>query len=163
MAGEVQKGVRLLAELYTASEDPIWIFNQGRCYQQNAQPSLALSRFKEFLRQSKAGPDDEDIRDAHKHIAEIQEDMQRGTGASGAATTGESAPSATQASFATGTLTAVPPAPEVASTPPFYQRWWFWTGVGAVVVAGTVTAILVAHGSGDGPCSGIGPNCVELK
>ena len=37
VAGDVPKGVRLLAELYTASGDPIWIFNQGRCYQQNDQ------------------------------------------------------------------------------------------------------------------------------
>ena len=38
VAGDVQKGVRLLADLYMASSDPIWIFNQGRCYHQNARP-----------------------------------------------------------------------------------------------------------------------------
>ena len=30
-AGDLQKGIRLLAELYTATNDPIWVFNQGRC------------------------------------------------------------------------------------------------------------------------------------
>ena len=49
-AADVTKGIRLLAELYTATRDPIWIFNQARCYQQNAQLDLALSRFKEYLR-----------------------------------------------------------------------------------------------------------------
>lgn len=76
MAGDFQKGVRLLAELYTASDDPIWIFNQARCYHQNAQPALALSRFQEFIRKSKGGPDDEDVRDAQKYIAEIQAEQQ---------------------------------------------------------------------------------------
>lgn len=45
-----------------------------------------------------------------------------------------------------------------------YKKWWFWTGIGAVVVAGSVTAFLVARGSSNGsPCSGIGPNCVAFR
>lgn len=76
MAGDVQKGVRLLAELYTASGDPIWIFNQGRCYQQNDQLTQALSRFKEFLRKSQGAPG-EDVQDAQKYIAEIEAELQR--------------------------------------------------------------------------------------
>ena len=91
MAGELQKGIRLLAELYTASEDPIWIFNQGRCYHQNAQLTQALSRFKEFLRKSKGGPGDADVRDAQKYIAEIEAELQPNRAAAGTATaTGES-------------------------------------------------------------------------
>jgi hypothetical protein len=76
VAGEVQKGIRLLAELYTASNDPIWIFNQGRCYHQNVQLAQALARFKEFLRKSKGAPD-EDIRDARNYIAEIEAELHR--------------------------------------------------------------------------------------
>jgi hypothetical protein len=164
MAGEVQKGVRLLAELYTASDDPIWIFNQGRCYQQNAQLALALSRFKEFLRQSKGGPNDEDNRDAQRHITEIENEMRRERSASGTSATGDATMRSAQTNPSSGTLTSAsaPPEPD-RTTSPFYKKWWFWTGVGAVVVAGTVTAFLVAHGSGDSRCNGIGPNCVEFK
>jgi len=75
-AGDVQKGVRLLAELYTATNDPIWVFNQGRCYHQNSQLPQALTRFKEFLRKSKGGPD-EDVRDAQNYINEIEAEMQK--------------------------------------------------------------------------------------
>ena len=169
MAGEVQKGIRLLAELYTASEDPIWIFNQGRCYQQNAQPTLALSRFKEFLRQSKGGPGDEDVRDAQKNVAEIETELQQAGSVSGdretsgnmKLTTAQPGHGQISDRSTHETLTA---SPETASTnPPIYKKWWFWTGVGAVLVAGTVTAFLVAHRSGNGPCTGIGPNCVEFK
>jgi hypothetical protein len=75
-AGEVKKGVRLLAELYTASNDPIWIFNQGRCYQQNDQLAQALARYKEFLRKSNGAPG-EDLQDAKNYIAEITAELQR--------------------------------------------------------------------------------------
>jgi hypothetical protein len=164
MAGEVQKGVRLLAELYTASDDPIWIFNQGRCYQQNAQPALGVSRFKEFLRKSKAGPDDEDVRDAQKYIAELETELQA-KGADPGRGTAPATPQVERVPQSDGTapvsLTTVPESP--SSSPPIYKRWWFWAGVGAVVVAGTITALLVARGSDSSPCSGIGPNCVELK
>lgn len=36
-----------------------------------------------------------------------------------------------------------------SAAPAYYKTWWFWTGVGAVVVAGTVTAVLLSR-SGDG-------------
>lgn len=32
----------------------------------------------------------------------------------------------------------------------FYKTWWFWTGVGAVVVAGTVVGVLAAGGGNHG-------------
>ena len=37
-----------------------------------------------------------------------------------------------------------PPVAQDSSASPFYARWWFWTGVGAIVVAGTVTAIALS-------------------
>ena len=33
---------------------------------------------------------------------------------------------------------------------PLTKQWWFWTGVGAVVVGGTAVALAVALGGGDG-------------
>jgi tetratricopeptide (TPR) repeat protein len=49
-AGEVERGVNLLAELIAERNDPNAIYNQARCYQSNGQPEPALSRFKEYLR-----------------------------------------------------------------------------------------------------------------
>ncbi|HJX66909.1 MAG TPA: tetratricopeptide repeat protein [Polyangia bacterium] len=64
----------------------------------------------------------------------------------------------------TTTLTTAPAAPEPASAgQPIYKTWWFWTGVGAVVVAGTVTAILFAYRPSSSACSGTGLSCVEVK
>jgi tetratricopeptide (TPR) repeat protein len=47
-------------------------------------------------------------------------------------------------------LTAVEPAGQVASSSHFYGKWWFWTGVGVAVVAGTVAAIAIASGGSRG-------------
>lgn len=75
-AGDATKAIRVLAELYTETNDPIWIFNQGRCYHQNGLLSQALSRFKEFLRKSADSPP-EDIRDAEGFIREIEADLRK--------------------------------------------------------------------------------------
>jgi hypothetical protein len=75
-AGEVQKGVRLLAELYTANGEPTWIFNQGRCYQQNGQPAQALARFKEYLRKGRNEPS-QDIQTAQQHVTELEAELAR--------------------------------------------------------------------------------------
>ena len=42
-----------------------------------------------------------------------------------------------------------PPPTQVGGSPPIYSTWWFWTGVGAVVVAGTVTAIVLSKGGSE--------------
>jgi hypothetical protein len=54
LAGDVQRGARLLAELYVATSDARWLFNQARCYQQNRMNELAIARFREFLQQAPA-------------------------------------------------------------------------------------------------------------
>jgi hypothetical protein len=47
-------------------------------------------------------------------------------------------------------LTAQPAATPQVEASPFYTTWWFWTGVGAVVAAGTVTAVVLASRGGGG-------------
>lgn len=41
---------------------------------------------------------------------------------------------------------------------PFYKKWWFWGTVGAVVVAGVVTAVVLSSGKGSSnvPASALG-------
>jgi hypothetical protein len=57
-------------------------------------------------------------------------------------------------------LTSTPAVEDVQASRPIYKRWWFWTGVGAVVVAGSVTAFMLNRSSGNGcsgsyPCAGV--------
>jgi len=59
-------------------------------------------------------------------------------------------------------LAAALPGTSGPITRPFYKTWWFWTGVGAVVLAGTVTTILLA-GRSSSPCDGASLACMGVK
>jgi tetratricopeptide (TPR) repeat protein len=116
LAGDVQQGIRLLAELFTATNDPGWLFNQGRCYQQNGMVEMAISRFREFLRKS---PESESTlrRQAHEHIDELEHRAQASRAAeplpaAHPATNAPSSPAATPAQPAGSAtvLVATPPA-----------------------------------------------------
>src|SRR5690349_7373417 len=80
VAGDIPRAVRLLAELYAATDDPIWIFNQGRCHQQHGQQRPAINRFREYLRKT-AGAAAADVaatrREAEGYIEELERELDR--------------------------------------------------------------------------------------
>jgi hypothetical protein len=53
-----------------------------------------------------------------------------------------------------------PSSSAVAPTAPVWKRWWFWTGVGAVVAVGVVAGVAIARRGEVGDCMG---NQVCLK
>jgi tetratricopeptide (TPR) repeat protein len=75
-AGDVAKGIAILAQLYAETRNPSFVFNQGRCYQQNGQLDPARQRFQEYLRVGKNEPP-EDIRRAEGYLAEIDREIAR--------------------------------------------------------------------------------------
>jgi hypothetical protein len=52
LSGDYQKGVSILAELYVETDDPVFLHNQGRCYEQNVRYVEAAERFREYLRKA---------------------------------------------------------------------------------------------------------------
>src|ERR1035437_1678316 len=50
LSGDYAKGVGLLAELYVDTNEPMFIFNQGRCFEQNGRYEDAVTRFREYQR-----------------------------------------------------------------------------------------------------------------
>jgi TolA-binding protein len=97
LSGDAAKGAALLAELFVATENPVFIYNQGRCFEQNHRYDDAIARFQEFLRVGKKLKKDEKI-DAQKHIADCQELFAKQNGSQSVAESG----SASQASAAAG-------------------------------------------------------------
>jgi hypothetical protein len=55
-AGRVQEGARLLTELLRRTNDGTYIFNLGRCHQQNGQADKALREFRTYLRRPDQDP-----------------------------------------------------------------------------------------------------------
>jgi hypothetical protein len=69
--GDPVKGVAILTDLYVDTNDSTYLFNQGRCLEQNNRYDDAVGRFREYLR--KAGDRSEaDKAEAKKHIDDCQ-------------------------------------------------------------------------------------------
>jgi hypothetical protein len=68
---DADKGVELLTDLYVDTNDPTYIFNQGRCYEQNDRCQDAIVRFREYLRK-KPGAAESDRDDVQKHILDCE-------------------------------------------------------------------------------------------
>jgi hypothetical protein len=71
LAGDWAKGVAILAELFVRTEDPTYVFNQGRCFEQNGRNEQAIDRFREYLRIGTKLPEAE-VALAQKHIADCR-------------------------------------------------------------------------------------------
>jgi hypothetical protein len=52
------------------------------------------------------------------------------------------------------------PAPEQPASGPVYTKWWFWTIVGAVVVGGVVTAVVLSSGTSKPDCPATAVKCL---
>jgi hypothetical protein len=164
LVGDVDKGVGILADLYIDTGDATHIFNQGRCFEQNGKNDQAVLRFKEYLRKAK-DLSQEDSDAVLKKIDELQGAAgQHGVQPPPAASTVPAAKpivpaAAVPPSYAAPQSTAGPstpdplsisqsgPPPEPQESQPAYKRWWFWTGIGAVVVGGVVTGVLLTKKS----------------
>jgi hypothetical protein len=74
--GHTEEGVELLAALFIETGDVNYVYNQGRCYQQNGVADKAINRFREYLRRSPALPEAE-RREVEGFISELQGDLDR--------------------------------------------------------------------------------------
>jgi tetratricopeptide (TPR) repeat protein len=72
LAGDYVKGVAILSELYVSTNAPVYIYNQGRCFEQNHRYEDAVSRFREYLQVGRQ-ISRADKADAQKHISDCQE------------------------------------------------------------------------------------------
>lgn len=68
LAGDPAKGVEILADLYVDTDDITYIFNQGRCFEQNRLYDDAIGRFREYLTKGENRLSSEEKSSAQKHI-----------------------------------------------------------------------------------------------
>lgn len=71
LSGDATRGVAILSELFLASGDATYIFNQGRCYELGKRYQEAVERFREYLRLEKH-LSEADTADTQKHFADCQ-------------------------------------------------------------------------------------------
>jgi tetratricopeptide (TPR) repeat protein len=146
LSGDYVKGVSILADLFVDTNNPNYLFNQARCYEQNLRFVEAAERFKEYLRKA-PNLGDKEKTDVEKHIADCESAASTKSGASdsGTKTTGLQPPAATaptesavEPATNTPALPAVgvsEPVPNTPSAPE--QRSWKrtakWIAAGAAV------------------------------
>jgi hypothetical protein len=70
--GDYAKGVSILSDLFVSTLDATYVFNQGRCFEQNRRYEDALGRFDEFLRVAAGKASAEDRDTAEKHILDCK-------------------------------------------------------------------------------------------
>jgi tetratricopeptide (TPR) repeat protein len=156
-------------EAYRIKPDPSFLFNIAQCHRRLGQNEAALDYYRKYLRNL---PDAPNRADVERMVAELH--------AKETAPQPEATPAPTP--VATPTPAPVPPAQLEAPTPapeasliamppppppqssPIYKRWWFWTGVGVIVVSAVVIGV-VASSNGSQPYVGtLGPNLpLEVK
>jgi hypothetical protein len=110
--GDFQKGADILTDLLLQTNDPNFIYNQARCYQQNAQWTQSVNRFREFLRKAKH-LSKSDRAETEQQLADCEESLAKAT---------QVAPPPVAPAPPVPTTQTPPPAPEpatpiVSSTP----------------------------------------------
>jgi hypothetical protein len=127
LGGHPEKGIELLAQLYAETNDPTYIYNQGRCFEQNGRATEAVTRFREYLRKAQNLAPDEKT-DLRKRIDDLEAQTHPAVTVSPAPGT-------------TGQVAATPVAPPDEATGPSAHAYKV-----AGVVAGGVGVASVAFG-----------------
>jgi hypothetical protein len=137
VAGKYSQALQIYQDLYTRSRHSTYLRNMARCHQMLRQPDPAISHFRAYLREARDLTAQERA-EIEGYIAEMQ--GLRAVQASASPPTGPPPPA--------GTLHATSSRGESAAVT---RKWWFWTGLGALVAGGVITAIALSGGKGNRP------------
>ena len=77
LAGDYAKGVAILSALFVDTKNPTYIFNQGRCFEQNRRYEDAIARFDEYLQTGSTNLTPDDKSAAEQHMAHSKEMLDR--------------------------------------------------------------------------------------
>ncbi len=138
-AGRYEGALDMFAKLYAETLHPVYLRNIGRCYQNLGQPDRAITSFREYLHKAKNMTPDERV-EVDGYIADMEALKTKQEASSAAAPARAPVPAAVPPPEPTGTaavvVTSAPPLAPVETSSPVYERWWFWTIVVGVAVAG---------------------------
>jgi hypothetical protein len=107
--GNYTQGVGILTELFVEFKDVTYIFNQGRCFEQNRRYEDAIARFQEYMRAGRKTLDEGGKAEAEERIAECQAMLDQERRAAQAAASRPLVASQPQASKPAGTVAATAP------------------------------------------------------
>ena len=159
--GDFAKAADEYQAAYMLKPDPALLYNAAQAYRLAGNQDKALILYKNYVQ---LYPHESNVEEVHAQIAKLKEAIAASNNAKTAPPTGTKEPTQATGSGAASTATpaaVTPPAtpPEAATAPsseaatethertPLYKKWWLWTIVGGVVVAGVVTGVVLATSS----------------
>jgi tetratricopeptide (TPR) repeat protein len=122
--GHVREALAEFRKAYEAAPIPDLLYNIGRCLEELGDRGAAATSYERYLA---AKPDAPERDELEAHIGELRR-----------------APAVTvgPAPLAASVRQTLPP-----ERPPVYRRWWFWTGIAAVVAVGVGVGVGVGSSS----------------
>ena len=138
-------------EAYRLKPDPSFLFNIAQCHRKLGETDAALDFYRKYLRSL---PDAPNRADVERIVADLRS---RQTSAPAAAMPAPAPlveappPIAPPPAPAPVEPAPAPRADVLVATPatqapaPIYRRWWFWTGLGAVVVGAVVASVALSR------------------
>jgi tetratricopeptide (TPR) repeat protein len=111
--GKFDEALDQYQKAYDASPLPDFLYNIGQCHRNLGDYEQAIFSFKRFLQLDPEAPNREKVEII---IDELEDKLER----QGAKKREE------------------PPPPPPTGNAPIYKKWWFWTGIAVVGVAGSV-------------------------
>ena len=178
--GHYDEAAKHYDSAYTLVQDPAFLFNIAQSYRMADKLDQALDRYRAFLRKASADAPNRNTAEKFtaeikRKLEEKKESAPVAPPEVVPVNKPVAAPQPTPAEMPTaGPSSATSPPPALLAVPipppvetnlvsvpapaeqtsidqPIYKKWWFWTGVGVVVAAGIVTAILLTRPSNN-PC-----------
>ena len=143
VAGKYDQALDMYRALHQSTGHPTYLRNIGRCHQMMRQPAPAIASFRAYLREARP-LEAAERREIEGYIAEME---------------ALSAPPPASLAVPPAQAPPAPPGvalvePRGAAAEPVTRKWWFWTGVGALVAGAVVTALVIggSQGSNRPPC-----------
>jgi len=129
---------------YDAKPLPGFLVNIAQCQRRLGDLKKARSTYQKFVL---VAPDSPLVPQVRSMIAEIDGLLEKEPEKSAAEPDADAKPAVAMPAPAAPVLVASASAPApAASTEPRRRRWWLWGAVGAVVVGGAVTAVVLSTG-----------------
>ena len=118
--GKFDEALDEYQKAFEAKPLPAFLFNIGQCYRNLGDYQQAIFSYKKFLKLEPDAPN-------HEHVQELIDDLE------------EKIAQGDTKRFQLDTHATEPdPPPARMTDTPVYKKWWFWTGVAVVGVAGGV-------------------------
>jgi len=144
--GNYTEGVSILSKLFVETKNATYIFNQGRCFEQNRRYEDAIARFQEFLRAGRQKLNANEKADTEQHITDCKEMLAQERASSTTSVAPQPLASASPAAPSAPPPTPTPEPPMVSQPAPQPMQTSSGAGLrtGGIVVAAFGVAVLGA-------------------